>query len=281
MSEALVTINPNPNAAMVMAPVGFENMGAIKVASMMLCQLQTRVEGAQAGQFRDGLTGEHFAQIRVVPLAVAKGRVLFPPGNNFDAEPICRSSDGVTPDSRIQNPVSQACKGCSKSSWTNYNRALRTGAPECKEKWRMLFIDRDQGLPYFISIGGMSIKPLREILQGIQRKALAAAQKKQQLATKLKLATDDAVKATIQADMAMLADSIFDYGFTMKPVRVSGSNGVYYVISITEPVYLSVDVREELGPLYKQMYNDLVLQRRAESVQEETEAAVEAEFEQA
>ncbi len=169
-SQELVTINgtPAPPAAYSAYHEGRDETGLSEVArlkpsNILLVQPATRECGsARVGQLYDTLTTEVYDSITVVPLKVTSQRVYFPPGEiDLDAEPICRSNDGVVPSPFAQAPQSLTCSTCEHSKWVDGRKSA------CAQKLKMLVATKDTGLPRFFTAGGKSITALRGVLQRI------------------------------------------------------------------------------------------------------------------
>lgn len=205
MSEnALVQLTPQPTAIQ-QGGLGLEGF-QIKPANMKLVQRTTTGEGVIPGKLLDDLSGAHFDSVQVVPLAIKLGRVLFPPDGELGAEPICRSDDGIVPSPNAAVPQSPKCGTCDRGPkmWANYKNSGKK--PDCQEKYRLLFVLRDTGLPYFLTVSGKSITNLKKLKDAIFRDVISARAKGQNL-------------------------SLFDYTFEIKPTFIQGKKGAYYVLN--------------------------------------------------
>lgn len=221
MSTAIVTQNTQHDielANATMAATGFEDV-RLKPTNIELVQRTSRVEGAIPGKLRDVLTGAHFDTIEAVPLRIFKGRVMFPPGGDLNAEPICRSNDGVVPSKFAKFPQAANCKACPKGQWVNGQK------PACSEKWRVLLINRETGLPRYLTVGGMSLKPLKLLTEQIKQDIEMAKYKGQ-----IRLP--------------------YGYAFTIGSQFVQGQKGSYYILKFTDVKYMSNP--DEFGPLFKE-----------------------------
>ncbi len=117
---------------------------------------------ARVGQLYDTLTTDVYDSITLVPLKVTTQRVLFPAGEiDLDAEPICRSNDGIVPSPFAQAPQSLKCATCPHSQWIDGRKSA------CAQKLKMLVATKDTGLPRFVTAGGKSITAMRLMLQRI------------------------------------------------------------------------------------------------------------------
>lgn len=163
-TTALVTIDQN--AALATFGDGVSNDFMYKPSGLELVQPISPAavnDGARPGRFRDKQANMEFETMQIVALDFDCGRVLFPPGGELGADPICRSSNGVTPDDsdRIVRQADK-CANCDHASWAHYNRKTKEGAPDCKEKITLLLAERDSGFLYRLNVGGMSLKPLKD-----------------------------------------------------------------------------------------------------------------------
>jgi hypothetical protein len=142
---------------------GLSDVAKLKPANLILVQPTTREpKDARPGQFLDSLTDEVHDSIVLVPLRTSKGRVLFPPGEiDLDAEPICRSDDGIVPSPYAKQQQSRTCATCPMSRWVGGKK------PPCSDKRRMLVATKDTGLPRFFTAGGKSIPGQQKMLDRI------------------------------------------------------------------------------------------------------------------
>jgi hypothetical protein len=252
--ESAITAYVKERSGTALAPVsdgmgaGFDDLGPIRPSNIVLVQNTTRV--GTAGKFRDTASGEEFDELTIAILARRKSRVLFPEGE-LGAEPLCKSYDGDFPVSEEvlgHPPIHKDCKTCPMASWDNYDRKTRKGKPQCKEQARILFVEKNSGLPYRLTLNGMSLKPLRTLLQVIQKDAFIAAQKGDKR-------------------------SIYDYYFTITPEKVTGKLGNFYVVGFSTPEVFKPENRGKFGPLYEAYVTN------AAKYKEETEAIQEVESE--
>jgi hypothetical protein len=129
------------------------------------------------GVFKNNLTNEEVETVNVVVLAASKGRVCW--GENLDEDPICRSSDGLRPSDNTEEPVSAICgtkengkrfePTCHNALWReNHERPL------CNEVINLLCVSKDDQVPFFISLHGTQLKPVRAFLSalGLRKKSL-------------------------------------------------------------------------------------------------------------
>ncbi len=248
MSQDLVNINPAGSTALAI-PVseGLEGF-SLKPAIMKLVQNTTTDEGAVKGKLFDTLSKSNYDGMQVVPLSIRLTRVLFPPNGDLGAEPLCRSNDGIVPSPDAQVPQCEKCANCDMGPkvWKNFKSTGKK--PDCQEKYRMLFIDRESGLPYFITIGGKSITRLKALKDAIYRDVLSCKMKHE-------------------------IRSVYDYTFELKPIPVTGKRGNYYELSFVNLKKISTP--GEFGPLYEQF----VKRYKADEVVDEATEAVDTEFE--
>ena len=129
------------------------------------------------GVFKNNLTHEETNQVKVVVLMASKGRVCW--GENLDADPICRSSDGLRPSDTIEKPVNTICGTkengkrfepvCKNALWRDNNER-----PLCNEVINLLCVNTDDQVPFFLSLHGTQLKPVRFFLSalGLRKKNL-------------------------------------------------------------------------------------------------------------
>jgi len=129
------------------------------------------------GVFKNNLTNDETDKVNVVVIAASKGRVCW--GENLDEDPICRSSDGLHPADNIETPINSICGTkedgkrfepvCQNAQWRDKNER-----PLCNEVINLLCINRDDQVPFFISLHGTQLKPVRAYLSalGLRKKSL-------------------------------------------------------------------------------------------------------------
>jgi hypothetical protein len=252
-SNAIVPTNAAEfGALMAGGGIGFEDT-FIKPTFIELGQRTSmKHKDAQPGKLFDVLTGENKDSIQVVPLALRRGRVLFPEGGDLGAQPICRSADGIVPSPFAQYPQNRTCKECPKASWDDYDRKTGKGKPACKESWQLLVVMRDTGLPRKLKVTGMSIAPMKQLMEHLKQNAVESKMKGEG------------------------NRNIFDYTFTVGTQFVESKQGNYYTLKFSE-VKRIVNVGE-FGPLFVQyVQSQKAQQAETEDAQSAVEEAVEAE----
>jgi len=158
------------------AGLGFGDY-TLKPSRLELLQPTKAVElGVTPGVFRDSDSGQTFEKMQVVPLRIQPGRVYWPEGQGLKSKPLCRSRDAVKP---VTGPdlvcQAQTCAKCRHSDWATFRTSGKK--PLCQERWSFLFIDTESKLPYFMSVGGVSLKPIRNFRDTITKLYHIAKQK--------------------------------------------------------------------------------------------------------
>ncbi len=114
------------------------------------------------GTFRSNLDGSERNELRLAPLRIQRGRVLW--GAEIGSDPICRSDDGLYPSSFIEKPVSEACcivagrrlrPVCPKAEWP------RQGRPECRDTFLMIALDLATETPFAMGFHGAAIRTIK------------------------------------------------------------------------------------------------------------------------
>jgi hypothetical protein len=236
---------------------GFED-AIITPAQMVLVQNGSRDVDAIPGTFKDTITGQSYKEMRIIPLKIicntpGMSRVLFEEGAPFGSDPLCRSNDGITPSANAQAPQSAKCGNCKHSSWANF--AATKKPPACKEKAKILFVERESGLPFMLSLGGLCVTPVKNLLKTLMRLAMLSA---------IELKVEQLVKAGENKEQAkLLAVSLFnkgtidtrvglfDFSTTMSLERRNGNKGTYFVVKFTDTS--RVQTVGEFGPLYQEL----------------------------
>jgi hypothetical protein len=219
---------------------GLSDIARLKPTGLVLVQNTTRdTKGARPGQILDLLTGQAYDSITVVPLRVQRSRVMFPPGADLDAEPICRSNDGINPSPFAKVPQATRCEGCSKAKWFNREK------PPCQEKRRMLVIVKESGLPRSITIGGKSIGPFQQLMDYIGQDVYMSRR-------------------------AGHNYHLYDYFFTISGRREVSKKGNYFVMDFG-------DLKKVPAPgEYADLFNQFIVQAKRYAEEEDVAAAEQA-----
>ncbi len=122
------------------------------------------------GWFRDTVSSEEHESVRAHFVLWTRGRVYFESGS--DSFPRCTSADGAQPSPDVTEPISPQCgewdeRGlyaprCPLAVWHTDDGQRRS--PVCKENWSLLGIAQEDGLPFWISVKGASLRPTRQFL---------------------------------------------------------------------------------------------------------------------
>jgi hypothetical protein len=216
-TQELVQIGQTPTEVGFVAPIdtGLDSVGSLKITNLILVQNTTRdTMGARPGQILDQLTGEAFDDLAVVPLRISKTRVMFPPDSDLDADPICRSSDGLVPSPYAKVPQARQCVGqdargrivplCANAKWRK-DASGRSIKPPCAEKYRLLLYVVSTGLPRWFNVGGKGIAALDISIQRLKQ---------------------DRIRAKTQNGLSL---ELYDYWFKLGADRISDKKGSYYV----------------------------------------------------
>jgi len=134
----------------------------------------TSQTGTRKGTFFNNLTGAEVDSIDFVLLAAKTGRVMWNP-KDLKSDPICKSNDGIHPADIIEKPISQVCglkapgvkilATCPKAGWTkNFNGIDER--PECNETKTLLAVNLADDCPFFLSLHGVQLKPIKSFLSG-------------------------------------------------------------------------------------------------------------------
>lgn len=126
--------------------------------------------GLHRGWFRNTFSGQEYELLRANVLLWRRGRVYFEDAE--DILPVCKSNDGLKPSAVIESPKSDSCghwngngwfvPECPLAAWRFYDG--RRCAPLCKETWSFLAVLEDDGLPFWISLKGGSLRFARRFL---------------------------------------------------------------------------------------------------------------------
>ena len=252
-SNALVTIDPSTAA---LAAFGFTDSDPIKPSRLDLLQpIQVADEpGLIAGKFRDTQSNMQYDSINIVPILMDAGRVLFPPGGELGAKPVCRSNNGVIPvinDDLVPQDGGKGCKDCVHSQWKRIGgKSIR---PACNETGSFMFAELETGFVYRYNIKGMALAPLRDLKETI-RKIVLVARSKGSFAPPYSLT------------------------FTLSSVKVKGTKGTYFLPKFTPTGQVNPADLAKFASLY-----DYFSSRKGQSPAEEADsdpvgAAIEGEY---
>jgi hypothetical protein len=168
-SNALTNIGQGDST---LAAFGVSEDDALKPSRLDLLQpIQVADEpGLTAGRFRDAKSNLQSEKLNIVPLLIQNGRVLFPPGGELGAKPVCRSMDGIMPVSD-ENIVRQdgglGCAKCPKARWKKINgRNIRS---ECQDTITVLFAELETQLVYRFKGKGTAIAPMKDFKETIAK----------------------------------------------------------------------------------------------------------------
>lgn len=218
MSTELVTLNEPLDLAL--PSTGLEDLVRIRPTNVILVQNTTQEPGAaRAGQFLDVLTGEVYDDLTVVALQVSLSRVLFPPGNTFGQDPLCRSSNGRFPSPSVETPQAEECASCSYSRWRGKQ------PPSCKERIQFTVVLKANMLPRYMQFGGVSVKPAKELLENIMQR-----------------------KIVINQTEGRLLD-LYDFEFKVSSRKIVNEKGVFFAARFTD--LKVIDDRGTFGPLFQ------------------------------
>lgn len=208
---------------------GFETIdpSAFVIPRMKIVQ-PTSKEGTQ-GSLRINLTGDEFAAMDVVIVKAMQGRVMWDQGNPGNEKPLCRSSDFLHPDSSIENPPSPECvrqvtsttkktmlkSVCPNSGWNGSEK------PACGETWNLLCIQKDEFLPFWLSLAGTSIAPVRRYLSAI----------------------------------ALRRCPLWQFETVIATEEQKGDRGRYFVVKFTSPKPITREFEDQLIPMVAELKN--------------------------
>lgn len=208
---------------------GFETIdpSAFVIPRMKIVQ-PTSKEGTQ-GRLRINLTGDEFSDMDVVIVKAMQGRVMWDQSNPGNEKPLCRSSDFLHPDSSIENPPSPECVRqvtntmkktmlkpvCPNAGWNG------TEKPACGETWNLLCIQKDEFLPFWLSVTGTSIAPVRRYLSAI----------------------------------ALRRCPLWQFETVITTEEQKGDRGRYFVLKFVSPKPIARELEEQLIPMVAELKN--------------------------
>ena len=139
------------------------------IRRFMLNQPNSRM-GVQPGAFRNTFSDQEYETLRTNILMWKRGRVYFE--DSEDVLPVCKSDNGLRPSALIESAKAERCghwngngwfvPECQLAAWRFYDG--RRCPPLCQETWSFLGVLEDDGLPFWISIKGGSLRSARQVL---------------------------------------------------------------------------------------------------------------------
>ena len=159
--------------------LGYTGLEGIDVSTFIiprikLVQPTTKEADATPGKLRINLTGDEFSSLPVIVVKAIQDRTLWSPDPKSETV-LCRSYDFLKPDSSVEKPCSAACAKkitnlrkqevltvlCDQARWHGDKK------PECSENFNLLCLQAEDLLPFWITMHGTSILPVRKYLSAI------------------------------------------------------------------------------------------------------------------
>ena len=274
--EKLTVLNKAPQGLIVAQKASaLSRLFTLKPATLELVSKSSRQEGAQAGKLRVVQTNEHFDEMRAVILTEpVQQRKKYRKGEYSREALECFSLDSVQPHAKAKNPPALYCASCpfGDMMWAKYREAKAKGVtgealsaliPACKQVWHLFIADRNTQSPYYLNVGGTSVKSFENAMQNIARlfQMILANIKAERRAGK-----DTPMPTSI-------ADVIWQISFTIYPSQPI--KGGQFVLGFKDFKVMSPEDRADFG----QMVADMEARRAAGQLQ--TQEASEAEEEAA
>jgi len=168
MSNELVQIDNSANVALVNNQEmndGLNDSVKLKPGQLKLVQPTTTsdVGEAKAGQIFDSLTQRVLNEIILVPLRVSTARAFFPKDSGLKS-PTCKSDDGIVPAPYVEFKQASTCGACKNSKWGPRINGKAT-KPQCGEQFRMLVLDKETTMPYYITFKGTGFGAAKDYLE--------------------------------------------------------------------------------------------------------------------
>lgn len=247
MSNELVQVTQavtQPPPAPYVDQTGFMDVVRLKPGNLKLVTGTTLdPKTAKPGQFLESRQDKVYDKFEVVILKVKKGRVMFPPGGDLKAGPLCRSTDGVRPAENVQQKQANYCGNCPQSVW-----GAGKQKPACQESIDYLVVMTDSDYPYYMSIRGASIGT---VLEGMS------------------MVANDIRNAYNNAGDMLQA---YNYKVTFTSDSKLGKKGRYFVTVVDGFELMTGAERAK----YEDMYAQLVAKGAAKEAYDESEDVVEA-----
>jgi hypothetical protein len=169
-----------------------------------------------------------------------------------DSFPRCTSADGAQPSPNVAEPISPQCGAwderglyvpqCSLAAWNVDDGQRRS--PVCKDNWSLLGIMQEDGLPFWISVKGASLRPARQFL------------------------------TLCHARIRLQGAHLFHCAITLASSLVENQHGQFYVMQFRQPEWIGPDDRS-YAPL-AEMAGALVNERIERTFEHEATLVAEA-----
>ena len=188
--------------------------GDLVIRRFMLNQPNSRL-GIQPGYFRNTFSGQEYEILRTNILLWRRGRVYFE--DSEDVLPACKSDNGSIPSAVIESAKAETCgqwngngwfvPECQLAAWRFYDG--RRCPSLCQETWSFLGVLEDDGMPFWISIKGGSLRSARQFLSMCNEVMRAGK------------------------------NDLLDCSITMSSQLIKGRSFDYYVVRFSDPSWLS------------------------------------------
>ncbi len=166
MSQELVKVIDSQELATVVESFvddGLTSTASLKPGQLKFVQPMTSEVGdSKPGQIYDTLLQRSLDEITLVPLKVSNARAYFPEGEGLKA-PVCKSDNGVTPADYVEHKQSSFCKGCKHAQWGSNKKK-----PACSEQIRMLAVEKETDLPYYLTFKGTGFAEAKEYINRVK-----------------------------------------------------------------------------------------------------------------
>lgn len=278
MSEkSLVVLNNNDDLVLAQKMNALSRLFTLKPATLELVSKASRQENVQPGKLRVVQTNEHFDEMRVVMIfEPQEQRKKYTKGQYSKDALECFSLTNVQPHPKAKNPPALYCASCPSGDlmWVKYREmkakgvtgdALSAFTPSCKKFWHLFVVDRNTKQPYYLNVGGTSVKPFEDSMQSVARLFQMIVQ---QIKNDIKAGKDVTMPQSI-------AEVIYKISFTIYPHQPM--RGGQFVLGFKDFKVLSPEDAAEFG----QILADINARRQAGNLQtqeaseaEETDAAV-------
>ena len=277
MSEELTVLNNKAPQELVVAQKvnALSRLFTLKPATLELVSKASRQDGVTPGKLRVVQTNEHFDEMRAVILVEPlQQRKQYRKGEYSKEALECFSLDSIQPHNKAKHPPALYCANCPLGDimWVKYREAKNKGVsgdnlsaliPACKQFWHLFIADRNTQSPYYLNVGGTSVKSFENAMQNIARLF-------QMILANIK-AERRAGKDTPMPNS--IGDVIWQISFTIYPSQPI--KGGQFVLGFKDFKVMSLEDRADFG----QMVADMEARRNAGQLQ--TQEASEAEEEAA
>jgi hypothetical protein len=149
---------------------------SVQPSFLKLIQGMTRTVKGRPGQILDVQTQDVYDSLTVVFFDSDIQRVLYPFGEHFSKDVLCRSVGGLYPDPASREPQAESCGTCKWEFEKHINKQGKIiSKPYCKRSLKVGLISAETKLPHYLDCTGESESPARNAIEALNKALLKNA----------------------------------------------------------------------------------------------------------